>query len=280
MSVGKPIKDIQLVFRQRGWGDDVEFGNIMDLIRNTASHTNQYLRNPFQETINVHPAPIEDYVPRILYRDSPNDPYIIRLTARNCYWAQYAYEFAHEFCHALTNYESLDKHPNNWFHETICELASVFTIRSMAQEWRLDPPFPQWKNFASDLDKYYEDLRNRDETKLPNGLSLNTWLLHNEKELREYKYGRYHANDVDALSREKKQRYKNALVAYQLLPIFEDILSGWNAIREYPISIGYLKDYLMDWYSLVDSNDKPFVARISNEFGYSITSDNKNEQNP
>ena len=35
MSVGKPIKDIQLVFRQRGWGDDVEFGNIMDLIRNT-----------------------------------------------------------------------------------------------------------------------------------------------------------------------------------------------------------------------------------------------------
>ena len=42
MSVGKPIKDIQLVFRQRGWGDDVEFENIMDLLRNTASHINQY----------------------------------------------------------------------------------------------------------------------------------------------------------------------------------------------------------------------------------------------
>ena len=29
MSVGKPIKDIQLVFRERGWGDDVEFENVL-----------------------------------------------------------------------------------------------------------------------------------------------------------------------------------------------------------------------------------------------------------
>ena len=262
MSVGKPIKDIQLVFRQRGWGDDVEFENIMDLLKNTAFHINQYLSNPFDETIKVRPAPIEDYVPRVLFRDSPNDPYIIQLTARNMEWAQYAYQFAHEYCHVLSNYGQLENNKNGWFHEALCELASIFTLRSMAKQWKSNAPFPQWIDYADKLDSYAENRLSNPNTQLLEGMSLQAWLLDNEDMSRTSDY------------KTEVERNKQGLVAYQLLPLFEETPTGWNAIRNLPTSNGYLKDYLMDWYSLVDQEDKQFVARISNECGYSITSDN------
>ena len=78
----------------------------------------------------------------------------------------------------------------------------------------------------------------------------------------------------EVLRENEYQRQKNAIVAYQLLPIFEEIPTGWNAVCIFPTSKESLKDYLMEWYSLVDEEDKPFVARISKEFGYSITSEN------
>ena len=36
-----------------------------------------------------------------LIRDSTHDPYIIKLSVRDTLWDQYAYQFAHEFCHVL-----------------------------------------------------------------------------------------------------------------------------------------------------------------------------------
>ncbi len=74
----------------------------------------------------------------------------------------------------------------------------------------------------------------------------------------------------EELRKDEYQREKNALVAYQLLSIFEDTPTGWNAIRKLPTSKGFLKDYLNEWYSLVDLEDKPFVAHISEAFSYTI----------
>ena len=99
-------------------------------------------------------------------------------------------------------------------------------------------------------------------TQLPEGMSLQVWLLYNEDMSRTSDY------------RTEVERNKQGLVAYQLLPLFEETPTGWNAIRKLPTSEGYLKNYLMEWYSLVDEEDKQFVARISDAFGYSITSEN------
>ena len=99
----------------------------------------------------------------------------------------------------------------------------------------------------------------RPETQLPEGVSLQSWLLHNEDTLRVADY------------REKAERNKQHLVAYQLLPIFEEFPAGWNAIRNLPTSTGYLKDYLNEWHSLIDLEDQPFVVRLSNAFGYTIS---------
>ncbi len=134
----------------------------------------------------------------------------------------------------------------------------------MAERWRSEPPYSNWENYACNFEKYYHKTLDDYGINLTDNVNLNSWLLEHEDVLREDEY----------------QRKKNALVAYELLPIFEETPTGWNAIRKLPTSIGVLRDYLSDWYSLVDADDKPFVSRISNVFGYSITSECFYELNP
>ena len=85
-------------------------------------------------------------------------------------------------------------------------------------------------------------------------MNLHAWLSSHEDVLREDEY----------------QRKKNKLVAYALLPIFESLPMGWNAIRRLPTFLGYLKEYFADWHSSADPADKDFIARLSNAFDYTI----------
>ena len=246
---------IQLQVSQADWGD-IQPNKIAVLLQDTAFHINRLLRVPFNEKIQVDPSQVDH--PKVLYRSSSTEPYIIWLTARNNFWCQFAYQFAHEFCHVLSGYENLRENPNNWFHEAICELASVFTIRRMAQRWLTHPAFPKRTDYAAALRDYWQNLLNNQETQLPENMTLHSWLSLREDELRE--------NPVA----EREQRNNQALVAYQLLPLFEDIPNGWNAIRKLPNSSDRFADYLIAWYWAVDPNDKVFVARIAEAFGYTI----------
>lgn len=249
--------NVHIVVPPSNWGGGRR-GDVETLLRNTASHICRLFRNHFDADIRVIPGPVDED-PICLYRSPTETRYTIKLSARGKKWDQYAYQFAHEFCHVLSNHELLKKNPNNWFHEAICELASVFTLRRMGERWRTDPPYPSWSDYADILIKYECSQRQNYQLKckLPDGVSLHSWLLDNEEVLREDEY----------------QREKNAVVAYQLLPIFEDTPTGWNTVRTFPTSKGYLKEYLSDWYSSVESEDKPFVARLSNAFGYTIDVD-------
>ena len=71
--------------------------------------------------------------------------------------AQFAYQFSHEFCHIMSDYERLRENPNGWFHEAICELASVFTLRCMAERWSSCAPYPNWVEYSDSLLSYAED---------------------------------------------------------------------------------------------------------------------------
>ena len=145
------------------------------------------------------------------------------------------------------------------FNEAICEMASIFSLKCMAKRWRDEPPYPNWANYADDLDAYWHKTQSRPGTELQDGVTLNSWLLDNEDMLRTANY------------REDIQRINQALVAYKLLPAFEVIPEGWNAIREYPTSKGFLNDYLREWYSLVDLKDRSFLSYIFEVFNFSIT---------
>lgn len=246
---------IRLQVSQADWGD-IQPNKITALLQDTAFHINRLLRVPFNEKIQIDPSQVEH--PKVLYRSSTAEPYIIWLTARNNFWCQFAYQFAHEFCHVLSGYENLRENPNNWFHEAFCELASVFTIRRMAQRWHTHPAFPKRTDYAAALREYWQNLLNNQKAHLPEDMTLHNWLSLREDELRE--------NPVA----EQKQRDNQALVAYQLLPLFEEMPDGWNAIRKLPNSSDRFSDYLIAWYWVVDPNDKVFVARIAEAFDYTI----------
>ena len=189
-------------------------------------------------------------MPITLYRQSPSEPITIQLTAQDRKWSQFAYQFSHEFCHVLSNYERLRNNPNNWFHEALCELASVFTLRQMAKRWPTQPPYPNWADYAPCLAGYANDRLDNEKRRLPADLTLRHWLSAQEEQLRSDPY----------------LRDLNAVVAYQLLPNFEEEPTGWNAVRNLPDSSGNLMEYLADWHDSVASTDQPFVQRLIGAF--------------
>ena len=229
--------------------------DIEKLLSDVASQINGLLRTPWAGEIHVKPAPSHDPTPRTLLPIT--DPIVIQLTCKNRRWAQYAYQFAHEFCHVLSGYEDLEGNPNNWFHETVCELASMFTLRRMAERWPTHPPYQNWADYSKHLLEYAVERQKREEVQLPIDTTLPDWLSSHESGLRKNPY----------------QRDKNDLVAYALLPVFEELPAGWNAIRKFPSSSGELKCYLSDWALAADPDDVPFVVRLADMLEHTIGSD-------
>ena len=232
-----------------GWGEAIP-GDIEVLLADVSSHLNRLLVEPVADHIKVVPVSGADAVPRTLYRYSGCGPITIQLSARDRKWSKFAYQFSHEFCHVLSNFEQLRNNPNQWFHEALCELASVFTLRRMADRWPIQPPYPNWTDYAGTLANYADDLLADENHQLPEGLTLATWLPMHEKELRQDPY----------------LRDKNGIVAYQILPLFEAYPSGWNAVRSLPNSTGPISEYLADWHERVSPQDKPFVQRLIGAF--------------
>ena len=50
------------------------------------------------------------------------------------------YQFSHELCHVLTNFDRHKGHKHRWFDETLCEVASLFVLHRLAELWKLEPP--------------------------------------------------------------------------------------------------------------------------------------------
>lgn len=240
---------MRIEVERQGWGEAIP-QDVAVLLADVASHLNQLLVEPVLDHIKVVPVSGPDMVPKTLYRYSAYGPITIQLTARDRKWSQFAYQFSHELCHVLSNYELLHDNPNDWFHEALCELASVFTLRRVAERWPTLPPFRNWADYAPHLASYADDLLDNKNRRLPVGSTLGHWLSAHEDQLRSDPY----------------LRDLNAVVAYQFLPIFEAEPIGWNAVCHLPISSGYLMEYLGDWYECVASNDKPFVERLIRAF--------------
>ncbi len=243
------MSGLKISLALEGWGD-CQAVDVKAVLEDVARHLCQPLRLPVQETICVVPSPENIHHPRTLDRLSPADPIVIWLSARNRLWAKFSYQFSHELCHVVSGHERLKSNPNNWFHETICELASLFTLRRMAETWPTAPPYQQWADYSVSLSSYAEERLQRPEHQLPPGVTLSDWLTSQEDVLRQDRY----------------QREKNGIVAGELLPLFESDPSGWNAIRRFPKSSLGFKEYLLEWRSQVDSMDQPFVGTIIQRF--------------
>ena len=151
--------------------------------------------------------------PIVLFKRGPKGEYRVRIDSNGTYWSQHAFQFAHEFGHILCNYREGGKHVK-WFEESLCELASLFCLRSMGQAWASKAPYPNWAGYGKHLTKYAQnriDAANRQLGKQ----TLPDWYQQQAKTLRG-----------DCCKRDL-----NTIVAVNLLPVFEADARRWRAVR-------------------------------------------------
>ncbi len=197
-----------------------------------------------------------DGPPVALYGRGPQGEYRIRLHARGENWHLYAYEFAHELCHVLSNF---DEHVvpgaeptryNQWFEETLCETASLFALKSLARTWEVAPPAPEWADEAKTLRRFFDVLIAEGHRQLPPRAPLARWLHDNENALRHDPY----------------LRQKNEVLANLLLPLFDSNPENWQALGYLNLdpadARSSLRNYLSHWYHNAPPEHRALVVSV------------------
>ena len=201
--------------------------------------------------------------PITLHKHRPDGRIAIGLTADKGFWCQYAFQFAHEFAHALASHSNTwrenwigDHGCNQWFEESLCETASLFALRAMGHEWATSPPFPNWRNYATNFAPYVEHrLRSSHE------------LLPDPK-----RFGEWFQTELPSLRSSAKQREKNIVIARHLLPLFERDPSGWESLTTLNRTSNRdpqkpWNQHLSDWLNSSHARHHAFVQSIIEAFG-------------
>jgi hypothetical protein len=200
--------------------------------------------------------------PQTDFKRMPDGRIAIGLAAQDTHWAQYSFQFAHEFCHTLANFsnnsrpsESSPSHANYWLEECLCETASLFTLRAMSRSWQSHPPVPAWRDYAPWFSDYAAQRIAAPEHQLPARNKFVAWFREHEAEMRQ------NAALWDW----------NTIVAIQLLPLFESEPRGWEAItflNHRPQYAGEsLTAHLAEWRSRCPPHLRPLVSKIAAVFG-------------
>ena len=189
--------------------------------------------------------------PITLYKRGPEGQIRVLLNVSKTFWAQHAFQFAHEMGHIVCGYRQQENR-NLWFEESLCELSSLFVLRRMSETWQTKPPYPNWKSYAPHLKEYAE--QRIVKAALPAGTTLAQWYAENSPVLL--------SNAVD--------RDRNTVVAAALLPLFEAEPESWEAVTwlntEHLNKLFTFKDYLAAWRRNCPEKHRPFVTRIARQF--------------
>jgi len=242
--------DVDLLVVRDGWGD-IQRATVQKVLESTASELWRYFPDRKLPPIIVKPKG----GPIVLFKRGPEDEYFLHLDTGETYWSQYAYQFGHEFCHILCNYDA-DDTGNDWFEESICEMASLFVLRRMGETWKTNPPFDHWKNFAPKLTNYADRIIKQNS--IDDSTTLAQW------------YGD-HRGDLHGSS---TKRELNNIVAVALLPLFEKSPEHWISVmwlnNGQPKEPQRLKAYLADWRQNCPEKNRPFVDEVAALFGITL----------
>ena len=194
--------------------------------------------------------------PIVLYQRGKDGQYIVKLNTQDRYWCQYAFQFSHEVGHILCGYRDGDA-SNLWFEETIGEVASLYALLHLERSWKKSPPYPHWKEYASEFTKYAEERIKKYENTIP--ADLPNWFQANEQKL----------------SKEPVDRPRNVSLAIRLLPLFDKSPVGWSACaflnEKKSKNSRSFELYLKDWYEACPlPEQKSFVQKIGAEFGFTL----------
>ena len=250
--------DINISVPKNEWGE-ANPRVIETFLKYVASHINRELYAPFVGEIHVEKSDTDSLY--VCFQHDRNQPHTIKLATGNFDWCQYAYQFTQMFCHVLSDHNKLRGCENGWFHQALCQLASIFTLRRMGERWHTEAPFTNWGEYAKNFRTYEEEVRIVHKMIFYQGYQIkNTivpidWLSNYEEEMRVIS-----VDENIYSNRHGKYWSIYGLIAYTLLPVFEKYPSGWNAVRHLPKSDSYIKQYLYEWLKS-DHRSEQFISR-------------------
>jgi hypothetical protein len=239
--------DLTIVPAENGW-DGAGRETVRRVLGNTADSIRVYFPDKEFDKIVVEAKG----GPIVLFRRGGNGEYFVKLNTGGTYWSQYSYQFAHEFCHILCKYDD-DNHGNEWFEESVCEMASIFALRKMSESWKTKPPFDHWKSYSKHLKSYADDRIKMG--KLSEEVTFDQWY-------------RDHARELHETSTDRKL---NQFVAVALLPLFEESPEQWQSVQYLNDSKvdepQTLKAYLAEWKKHSPKKHHKFIDSIVAKFG-------------
>lgn len=196
--------------------------------------------------------------PITLFERNPRREIVIQLDTGDRLWCQYAYQFTHEFCHVLCGFKPGDS-SNQWFEETLCELASLYAIRGMARSWRTNPPYPHWRDYGDALRDYADQAMSRRS---------------HAGEIARIGLAAFFTRHEAALRSLPLDRDLTGSIAVVLLDSFEKRPQHWGAVRwlnaRKTETVRSFDTYLADWMETVPDEHRPFVVEIAGLFGRTI----------
>jgi hypothetical protein len=250
------FRPINITVQAGGFGA-ASAADINAVLQSAAGELCRYWPRTQLPSIDVYHRP--DH-PQTDSRRAAGNRIAIGLTARDNHWAQYSFQFAHECCHALINYNNDDRglardrrYANLWLEESLCETASLFTLRALSRSWLIAPPYAPWRNYAPWLSAYAEERLALPEHHLPSGTPFVVWFRANEPALREH----------------PARRDRNTIVAAQLLPIFEKEPRGWGALAFFRRAANpnqSLSQHFTKWRSACPRELQRFVTKLAAVF--------------
>ncbi len=196
-----------------------------------------------------------DGSPIVFFERGQQGEYQVQINIQGTYWAQCAYQFAHEFGHIWFNTRP-GPNAQLWLEESLCEVASLYALRQMAEAWKENPPYQNWTDYAPHLKSYADERIN--SVKLGDGVTFTDWFKQNRAGFAEK------AHDRD----------KNLVVAVHILPLLEANPRGWQALAF--LNRGKLEEnesletYLSAWHKRVPRVHQPFVREVAALFDVTI----------
>lgn len=251
------VKAPKIRIASDGWGN-TDINDLQFVLRSVLTEFGSFFPDRPLNAIKVVPG---GFNPTVLFEKGSEGEYIIELSARNGRWYQFAYQFSHELCHVYSNFDNKTVvdgaavSNNQWFEESVCEAAALFTLRRLAERWESAPPSEKWGGYARTFARYAERLFNEPHRRLPEGHTLAAWLRENQRELTANPY----------------LRDKDEVVSNVLLELFERNPDNWGAIgflnAKRSAAADDFERYLEDWCQACPEQYRQIVERIQAMFG-------------
>ncbi len=248
-AAGADGSNYQLQADKTGWGD-AGHADVVKVLRSACDSIYAHFPDgSLREPIRVRRG---DGGPITLFRRNLRGEVVVLLDTGDRFWCQYAYQMAHEFCHILCGFRKGGRR-NLWFEESLCEMASLFAMRSMAESWKTAPPYPNWKGYSKSIRDYVSEVEGRYH--LPADTTL----------------AAYYAEHARALAANPTDRDRNGRVALALLPLFEKEPHHWPAVAY--LNRGRGKDdlpfpeHLENWHGQAPAEHRPFIKKVAARLG-------------